>query len=89
MCRFTILEKLKRISSSLEIHLQWVLSHVNLASNEITDALDKDGAAQITMNSVSLTYLELHSTYINNKQSTVPPAHHWYEATRPSGSLSL
>ncbi|GFX69942.1 RNase H domain-containing protein [Trichonephila clavipes] len=31
---------------------------------------------------------QLHSTYINNKQSTIPPAHHWYEAKRPGGSLS-
>ncbi|GFX58256.1 RNase H domain-containing protein [Trichonephila clavipes] len=29
------------------------------------------------MNLFALTYSELHSTYINNKQSTVPPAHHW------------
>ncbi|GFX27346.1 RNase H domain-containing protein [Trichonephila clavipes] len=39
--------------------------------------LAKDGAAQHTMNSAVLTYSELHSTYINNKQSTVHPAHHW------------
>ncbi|GFT51180.1 RNase H domain-containing protein [Trichonephila clavipes] len=32
---------------------------------------------------------ELHSTYINNKQSTIPPAHHRYEAKRPGGSLFL
>ncbi|GFU50015.1 RNase H domain-containing protein [Trichonephila clavipes] len=37
----------------------------------------------------ALTYSELHSTYINNKQSTVPPAYHWYEAKRPGGSLFL
>ncbi|GFX85588.1 RNase H domain-containing protein [Trichonephila clavipes] len=41
------------------------------------------------MNSDALTYSELHSTYINNKRSTVPPAHHWYEAKRPGGSLFL
>ncbi|GFX45622.1 hypothetical protein TNCV_176151 [Trichonephila clavipes] len=35
------------------------------------------------------TYSELHSPYINNKQSTIPPAYHWYEAKRPGGSLSL
>ncbi|GFX38523.1 RNase H domain-containing protein [Trichonephila clavipes] len=28
------------------------------------------------MNSAPFTYSELHSTYINNKQSTVPPAYH-------------
>ncbi|GFT83169.1 hypothetical protein TNCV_2129801 [Trichonephila clavipes] len=40
------------------------------------DVLVKDDAAQTTMNSASVTYSELHSTYINSKQSTVPPAHH-------------
>ncbi|GFW17783.1 RNase H domain-containing protein [Trichonephila clavipes] len=37
------------------------------------------------MNSADLTYSELHSTYINSKQTTVPPAHPWYEAKRPGG----
>ncbi|GFW84746.1 uncharacterized protein TNCV_1814761 [Trichonephila clavipes] len=35
------------------------------------------------MNSVTLTYSELQFTYINNKQSTVPPARHWYEVRTP------
>ncbi|GFX83664.1 RNase H domain-containing protein [Trichonephila clavipes] len=84
-----ILDKLKRISSSREIHVQWVPSHFNIAGNEIADALAKDSATQPTMNSAPLSYSELHSTCINNKQSTVPPAHHWYETKRPGGSLSL
>ncbi|PRD25099.1 UNVERIFIED_CONTAM: hypothetical protein NCL1_41888 [Trichonephila clavipes] len=79
-----ILEKLKHLFSSREIHLQWVPSHINIAGNDIADFLAKDGAAQHTMNSAALTYSELHSTYIINKQSTVPPAHHWYEAKRPA-----
>ncbi|PRD33689.1 UNVERIFIED_CONTAM: hypothetical protein NCL1_16906 [Trichonephila clavipes] len=74
-----ILDKLKRISSSREVRLQWVPLHVNIVGNEIADTLAKDGTAQLTINSAPLTYSELHSTYINNKQSTVPPAHHWYE----------
>ncbi|GFW82207.1 RNase H domain-containing protein [Trichonephila clavipes] len=65
------------------------LSHVNIACNEIAAALAKDGAAQPTMNSVPLTYSKLLSTYINNKKSTVPLAHHWYKAKHPGGSLSL
>ncbi|PRD34481.1 UNVERIFIED_CONTAM: hypothetical protein NCL1_14475 [Trichonephila clavipes] len=77
-----ILEKLKRLSSSREIHLQWVPSHVIITGNEISDALAKVGSAQHTRNSASLTYSKLHSTYINNKQSTIPPAHHWHEAKR-------
>ncbi|GFV33196.1 RNase H domain-containing protein [Trichonephila clavipes] len=84
-----ILEKLKRLSSFREIHLQWVPSHVNIAGNEIADSLAKDGAAQHTMNSAVLAYPELHCTYINSKQSTVPFAHHWYEAKQPGGSLLL
>ncbi|GFV35385.1 RNase H domain-containing protein [Trichonephila clavipes] len=35
------------------------------------------------------SFAQPYPTYINNKQSTVPPAHHWYEAKRPDGSLSL
>ncbi|GFV50203.1 RNase H domain-containing protein [Trichonephila clavipes] len=55
--------------------------------NGIADSLAKAGAAQHTMNSAALTYSELHSTCINNKQSTVPPDHHWYESKRPGGPL--
>ncbi|GFU70101.1 putative RNA-directed DNA polymerase from transposon BS [Trichonephila clavipes] len=84
-----ILEKLKRLSSSREVHLQWIPLHVNIADNEIADSLAKDGAAQPTIKSAPLTYSELHSTYINNKQSIVSPDHHWYEAKRSSGSFSL
>ncbi|GFV16495.1 RNase H domain-containing protein [Trichonephila clavipes] len=60
-----------------------------VALESYTRAIAKDGAAQPIMNSAPLTYSELHSTYISNKQATVPPAHHWYEAKRPAGSLSL
>ncbi|GFV35041.1 RNase H domain-containing protein [Trichonephila clavipes] len=63
-----ILEKLKRLSSSREIHLQWVPSHVNIAGNEIADSLAKDGSTQSTINSAPLIYSELHSTYTTNKQ---------------------
>ncbi|GFU05062.1 RNase H domain-containing protein [Trichonephila clavipes] len=78
-----ILEKLKRLSYSREIHLQWVPSHANIAGNDIADSLALDGTAQPIINSAPLTYSELHSIYINNKQSTVPPVHHWYEPKRP------
>ncbi|GFV99313.1 RNase H domain-containing protein [Trichonephila clavipes] len=53
------------------------------AGSETAVSLAKDGAAQHSMNSAALAYSELHTTYINNKQTTVPPAHHWYEAKRP------
>ncbi|GFV99703.1 hypothetical protein TNCV_5080631 [Trichonephila clavipes] len=54
-------------------------AHVNIAGNEIADALAKDGVAQPTRNSVPLIYSELHSTYINNPQSSIHPAHHCVE----------
>ncbi|GFX60071.1 gag-pol [Trichonephila clavipes] len=66
-----------------KILLQWVPSHGNIADNGIADSLEKDDAAQPTMNSAPLSYSVLHSTYINKKKSTVPPPHHWYEAKRP------
>ncbi|GFX02532.1 RNase H domain-containing protein [Trichonephila clavipes] len=74
---------------TMDCALFWVPLHVNIAGNEIADSLAKDGAAQPTMNSAPLTYSELHSTYINNKQLIYPPAHHWYEAKRAGGFLSL
>ncbi|GFX93885.1 gag-pol [Trichonephila clavipes] len=70
-------------------HLSNWHKHASIAGNEIADALGKDGTAQPNMNSALFTYSELHSSYINKKISTVPPAHHWYEAKRPGGSLSL
>ncbi|GFX66395.1 gag-pol [Trichonephila clavipes] len=78
-----ILEKLKRLSSSREIHLQWVPSHVNIVDNEIADAVAKYCVAQPTTNSARLIYSELHSTYINNKKSTISPAHYWHVVKRP------
>ncbi|GFX30110.1 RNase H domain-containing protein [Trichonephila clavipes] len=71
-------DSLKRIDSYLML--------IKLTSIE---SESKDGAAQHTINSAALTYSELHSTYINNKQSTVQPAHHWYEAKRPGCYLFL
>ncbi|GFX82395.1 RNase H domain-containing protein [Trichonephila clavipes] len=63
--------------------------HVNFAGNEIADALAKDGAAQPPRKLALFIYSKLHSTYINNKQSTISPAHHWYEAKRPGSYLSF
>ncbi|GFV92059.1 hypothetical protein TNCV_1894951 [Trichonephila clavipes] len=56
---------------------------------QIADDLAKDGAAQPTRNSIPFTYSELHSTYINNKRSTIPPAHHWCSACQVSPELIL
>ncbi|GBM91543.1 hypothetical protein AVEN_83470-1 [Araneus ventricosus] len=39
-----ILNKLKSLSASYRIHLQWIPSHVSIQGNEIADALAKAGA---------------------------------------------
>ncbi|GBN56265.1 hypothetical protein AVEN_165760-1 [Araneus ventricosus] len=39
-----ILNKLKSLSVSYRIYLQWIPSHVNIQGNEIADALAKAGA---------------------------------------------
>ncbi|GBN66721.1 hypothetical protein AVEN_16222-1 [Araneus ventricosus] len=39
-----ILNKLKSLSVSYRIHLQWISSHINVQGNEIADALAKAGA---------------------------------------------
>ncbi|GFX17142.1 RNase H domain-containing protein [Trichonephila clavipes] len=79
-----------RIVKRVEIRRQLVgVYGKNAMSNEMDEKVAEDGTAQHTMNSGALAYLELHSTYINNKQSTVPPAHHWYETKRPGGALFL
>ncbi|GBO36979.1 hypothetical protein AVEN_153704-1 [Araneus ventricosus] len=39
-----ILNKLKILSVSYRIHLQWIPSHVNIQGNEIADAISKAGA---------------------------------------------
>ncbi|GFW74291.1 RNase H domain-containing protein [Trichonephila clavipes] len=41
----SILTKLKRLSTSHQIHLQWIPSHTDLEGNEIADTLDKAGAS--------------------------------------------
>ncbi|GFW44917.1 putative RNA-directed DNA polymerase from transposon X-element [Trichonephila clavipes] len=42
----SILIKLKRLSTSHQIHLQWIPSHVDLEGNEIEDTLAKAGACE-------------------------------------------
>ncbi|GBM03605.1 hypothetical protein AVEN_203176-1 [Araneus ventricosus] len=56
-----ILNKLKSLSVSYRIHLQWILSHVNIQGNEIADALAKAGADDASVPSEPLTCLELFS----------------------------
>ncbi|GFW12059.1 RNase H domain-containing protein [Trichonephila clavipes] len=77
--------EIANISMGRSIYNGFLRTLTYIAGNEIADALAKDGAAESTRNSAPLTYSEIHFTYIN-KQSTIPPAHHWYEAIRPGGS---
>ncbi|GBN33749.1 hypothetical protein AVEN_69988-1 [Araneus ventricosus] len=55
-----ILNKLKSLSVSYRIHLQWIPSYVNIQANEIADALAKAGAddASVPLD-LSPTSLEL------------------------------
>ncbi|GBM04953.1 hypothetical protein AVEN_126100-1 [Araneus ventricosus] len=56
-----ILNKLKSLSVSYRIHLQWIPSHVNNQVNEIADALAKADPDDASVPSAPLTYLELFS----------------------------
>ncbi|GBM10225.1 hypothetical protein AVEN_177493-1 [Araneus ventricosus] len=57
----TILNKLKSLSVSYRIHLQWIPSHANIQGNEIADALAKADADDASVPSAPLAYLELFS----------------------------
>ncbi|GBN23859.1 hypothetical protein AVEN_25855-1 [Araneus ventricosus] len=81
-----ILNKLKSLSVSYRIHLQWIPSHVNIQGNEIADALADDASVP----SAPLTYLELFSKAKSRNKTIclIPPLNHWYEGSRPGGCLS-
>ncbi|GBM49888.1 hypothetical protein AVEN_92155-1 [Araneus ventricosus] len=80
-----ILNKLKSLSVSYRIHLQWIPSRVSIQGNEIADALAKADDA-----SARLTYLELFSRAKSRNKTIwlIPPVHHWYQGSRPGGCLS-
>ncbi|GFU11965.1 RNase H domain-containing protein [Trichonephila clavipes] len=42
----SVLTKLKRLSTSHQIHVQWIPSHIDLEGNEIADTLAKAGACE-------------------------------------------
>ncbi|GBL88395.1 hypothetical protein AVEN_103045-1 [Araneus ventricosus] len=86
-----ILNKLKSLSASYRIHLQWIPSHVNIRGNEIADALAKAGADDVSVPSVPLTYLELFSRAKSRNKTIwlIPPVHHRYQGSRPGGCLSI
>ncbi|GBM77056.1 hypothetical protein AVEN_79065-1 [Araneus ventricosus] len=86
-----ILNKLKSLSVSYQIHLQWIPSHVNIQGNEIADALSKAGADDASVPSEPLTYLELFSRAKSRNKTNwlIPPMHHWYQCSPPGGCLSI
>ncbi|GBM61288.1 hypothetical protein AVEN_253037-1 [Araneus ventricosus] len=86
-----ILSKLKSLSVSYRIHLQWIPSHVNIQGNEIADALAKAGADDASVPSAPITYLELFSRAKSRNKTIwlIPPVHHWYRGSRPGGCLQL
>lgn len=85
----SILSKLKLLSKSHDIHLQWIPSHVDLEGNETADTLAKAGACETTEPLAPLTFLEFFSRVksINKTTWFVPPEHQWYQCSRPGGSL--
>ncbi|GBM77804.1 hypothetical protein AVEN_142163-1 [Araneus ventricosus] len=64
---------------------------VGWMSNQIADTLAKAGAADASVPSVPLTYLELFSRakILNKTCWLIPPVHHWYQGSRPGGCLSI
>ncbi|GFT60882.1 RNase H domain-containing protein [Trichonephila clavipes] len=59
--RVSILTKLKRLSTSHQIYLQWIPSRIDLEGKEIADTLAKAGACEVPEPSAPLTFLEIFS----------------------------
>ncbi|GFY15542.1 RNase H domain-containing protein [Trichonephila clavipes] len=57
----SILTKLKRLSTSHQIHLQWIPSHIDLEETEIADTLAKAGTRELSEPLASLTFFEIFS----------------------------
>ncbi|GFY01540.1 RNase H domain-containing protein [Trichonephila clavipes] len=91
IAKFSIsVTKLKRVSTSHQIHLQWISTLVDLEGNEIADTLAKAGACEVPELPSPLTFLEIFSRTEHQNKSAwiVPPEHHWYLCSRPGGSLA-
>ncbi|GFX49349.1 transposable element Tc3 transposase [Trichonephila clavipes] len=86
----SILTKLKRLSTSHQIHLQWIPSHIDLDENEIADTLAKAAARELPERSAPLTFLDIFlRTKHQNKTAWITPSdQNWYQCSRPGGSLA-
>ncbi|GFU51243.1 uncharacterized protein TNCV_2755321 [Trichonephila clavipes] len=70
----SILTKLKQLSTSHQIHLQWIPSYIDLEGNEIADTVAKAGARELPEPSAPLTFLEIFSrTKHQNKTAWITP----------------
>ncbi|PRD31752.1 UNVERIFIED_CONTAM: hypothetical protein NCL1_22618 [Trichonephila clavipes] len=63
-----------RLSTSHEIHLQWIPSHIDLEGNEIADTLAKARACEVLEPSAPFIFLEICSgTKHQNKTTWITP----------------
>ncbi|GBM28356.1 hypothetical protein AVEN_229538-1 [Araneus ventricosus] len=80
-----IFNKLEILCNSCVLHLQWILSHVNLKYNDIADSLPNEVTTMPQAYVEPLTHLELYSrrkTFVNIFRKH-PPAHSWYRSEGP------
>ncbi|GFX06106.1 RNase H domain-containing protein [Trichonephila clavipes] len=69
-----MLSGLRRLSTSHQIHLQWIPSQGDLEANEIADTLGKAGACEVPEPSGPLNFLEIFSrTKHQNKTAWIVP----------------
>ncbi|GFW73882.1 hypothetical protein TNCV_48711 [Trichonephila clavipes] len=85
-----ILLKPRKTFLTHDVHLQWILSHVNINDNEVADKLDKEDSEKETATGSSLSYQELYS----NERSKLnlirpPPMHQWYTGTSSDSLLEI
>ncbi|GBL73787.1 hypothetical protein AVEN_268828-1 [Araneus ventricosus] len=84
-----IFNKLKTLSNSCVLHLQWIPLHVNLTYNDIADSLSKEGTTVPQAYVKPLTYLELYArrkAFVNISWWH-PPAHSWYRSEGPVATI--
>ncbi|GFU17111.1 RNase H domain-containing protein [Trichonephila clavipes] len=79
----------KRPMDKLAPSVRADLRRYYLEGNEIADTLAKVGACEVPEPSAPLTFLVIFSrTKHQNKTAWITPEHHWYQCSRPGGSLA-